>query len=212
MEIPRFWNRTLLAVVLGCSAAGPSVAQERRSAAGSPASAATALPSAALQAAPQAEASPAAQTTDAKPDAALRHGSLRRPESLAELAARAQRERRPVVVLFSREGCGWCEAIRREQLGHLAREAQARGVLVVEFDLADARAFRPPASNERGEGWASEDSPAALARRLGIRVAPTVAFLGRGGELAERLVGYGSPDFYGAYLDERIAQARSAIR
>ena len=210
MEIPKFWNSTLLAVVLACCAAGPAAAQEKRPA--GPSAAPMAAPQAAPQAAPREAARQAEAQAARSPGAAPRHGSLPRPESLAELAARAQRERRPVVALFSREGCGWCEAIRREQLAHLAREAQARGVLVVEFDLADARPFSPPAPRERSEDWASEESPAALARRLGIRVAPTVAFLGRGGELAERLVGYGSPDFYGAYLDQRIDQARGAIR
>lgn len=199
MEIPEIWNTRLLALVLAFGAAGASVAQERRP---PPATSAT-----------QASATQEASAPAASPAEARRHGSaLERPQSLAALAARARAEGRPVVALFSREGCGWCEAIRREQLGHLAREAQARGVLVVEFDLADARPFRPAAGPGRAEGWAAEESPAALARRLGIRVAPTVAFLGAGGELAERLVGYGSPDFYGAYLDERIARARGAMR
>jgi hypothetical protein len=42
-------------------------------------------------------------------------------------------------------------------------------------------------------------------------VSPTVVFLGPRGELAERLVGYPSADFYNAYLDDRIARARAAI-
>ncbi|MGH8605125.1 MAG: hypothetical protein ACREXR_20760, partial [Gammaproteobacteria bacterium] len=41
---------------------------------------------------------------------------------------------------------------------------------------------------------------------------PTVLFLGKQGqELAERLVGVAVPDFYGAYLDERLATARKAL-
>jgi hypothetical protein len=43
-------------------------------------------------------------------------------------------------------------------------------------------------------------------------MAPTVLFMGPEGEIAERLVGYGSPDFYGAYLEQRIAQAHASIR
>jgi hypothetical protein len=130
-----------------------------------------------------------------------------------------------VVALFSTAGCGWCDALRAAELRHLAREADARGVLVVEFDLADGRPFRAdasagskdrhaqlrPAVEPATAGWTRAESPAALARRLGIRVAPTVAFLGPQGGVAEPLVGYGSPDFYGAYLDERIAQAREAL-
>ena len=41
---------------------------------------------------------------------------------------------------------------------------------------------------------------------------PTVLFLGvQGKTLAERLVGIAVPDFYGAYLEERLATARQAL-
>lgn len=136
------------------------------------------------------------------------HGKLPRPGSLGALRDLAERERRPIVALFSLAGCGHCEAIRREQLLHLARDSDARGVLVVEFDIADDRPFAAPGG--AGAEWSGAPSPAALARRLGVRVAPTLAFLGPRGELAPQLVGYGSPDFFGAYLDERIEQARAA--
>ncbi len=46
-----------------------------------------------------------------------------------------------------------------------------------------------------------------------VRLAPTVLFLDpQGQELAERLRGIASVDFYGAYLDERLALARQALR
>jgi hypothetical protein len=41
---------------------------------------------------------------------------------------------------------------------------------------------------------------------------PTVLFLGpQGQELAERLAGAGIPDFYGAYLEQRLDTARKAL-
>jgi len=141
--------------------------------------------------------------------------SLARPRSLAPLRARALATGEPVVAMFSRVDCPWCEVLRREQLVHLAREAGTRRVQVVEFDLADARAFseRPgaPAAAD-GSAWWEAASPAALGRALNIRVTPTVAFFGPSGELTERLVGYPSRDFYGAYLDERIRLAQEALR
>ena len=100
--------------------------------------------------------------------------------------------------------------MRRDQLSHLAREAPARGVRVVEFDVGDTRKFSPGPSREGGPGAAA--SGADLADRLGVRVTPTVVFLGPRGELADRLIGYSSRDFYGAYLDERIELARTALR
>ena len=52
----------------------------------------------------------------------------------------------------------------------------------------------------------------AQVRAWGVRMAPTVLFFGRGGiEVAERLVGAGMPDFYGAYLEERLTTARNAL-
>ena len=130
--------------------------------------------------------------------------------SLSLLLAQAATRGEPVVVMFSRVDCVWCEALRRDQISHLAKAAPARGVRVVEFDLGDAREFAPGPTKDGGPGAAS--SGADLARRLGVRLAPTVVFLGPRGELAERLVGYPSRDFYGAYLDERIEQARTALR
>ncbi|HPW31218.1 MAG TPA: hypothetical protein PLL01_17685, partial [Rhodoferax sp.] len=46
-----------------------------------------------------------------------------------------------------------------------------------------------------------------------VTIAPTVLFFGpRGKEIAPRMEGGYIADFYGAYLDQRIEQARSAIK
>jgi thioredoxin-related protein len=162
---------------------------------------------------------PALRHAHAQPD----QRALPQPDSLATLVRRADRERKPIVALFSQKGCPYCEAIRREQLVHLAREQDQRGVIVAEFDIADRRTF---AASERGSppaaesarsaasaktAWLAAGSPEALARAFDVRLAPTVVFLGPRGELAERLIGYTSRDFYGAYLDDRIEAARAAI-
>ena len=55
--------------------------------------------------------------------------------------------------------------------------------------------------------------PADQARAWKARFAPTVLFLGPNGqELAERLVGVAVPDFYGSYLEARLAQARARLK
>ncbi len=112
----------------------------------------------------------------------------------------AERDALVVVALFSVPGCPYCEVVRRNYLRHL--EGAVPGVRVAEYGIADSRAFKRPGSAD------APKSPAALAKSLGIRFSPTVAFLGdENRELAERLVGYSSPDFYGAYLDARIGSA-----
>jgi hypothetical protein len=53
---------------------------------------------------------------------------------------------------------------------------------------------------------------AAFARAAHVRLVPTIAFVGAGGKaLAEPLIGLTLPDFYLAYLERRIDQARALI-
>ena len=159
----------------------------------------------ALAACPMVSASPSVS-----PRRETEPATLPGTSSLTLLIGQAAARGEPVVVMFSRVDCVWCAALRRDQLSHLAREAPARGVRVVEFDVGDTRKFSPGPSREGGPGAAA--SGADLADRLGVRVTPTVVFLRPRGELADRLVGYSSRDFYGAYLDERIERARAALR
>lgn len=138
------------------------------------------------------------------------HDALPRPGSWSALLAESRASGRPVVALFSTRGCAWCDLLRRDHLRHLARDAKAAGVIVVEFDMFDRRPFGGAAA--AGSAYLESGSPAELARTLGIRVAPTVVFLGPEGEIAERLIGYQSADFYGAYLSDRIADASAALK
>lgn len=147
----------------------------------------------------------------AMPLAALAQVSpLERPPSLEPLLEMAARQGQPIVVMFSTVGCAWCNRLRNEQLRGLAAEAPARSIQVVEFDLKDDRAFEV-GERRIGGSLAGVRSPRALAVQLDVRFAPTVVFLGPDGEIAERIVGYGSPDFYWAYLEQRIRQARARI-
>ncbi|MDE2048218.1 MAG: thioredoxin fold domain-containing protein [Betaproteobacteria bacterium] len=116
-------------------------------------------------------------------------------------AAQAARARgQPVVLLVSLHDCAYCERVRRDEL--LPR--QRDGLLAWQIDLKSSEAI------VGFEG--APVSQAELARRLNVRLAPTVLFLdARGEPVAEPLVGAGLPDFYGAYLDERLAQSRRAL-
>ena len=149
--------------------------------------------------------------------------SLPSPRALRPLLQIAADEKLPLIVFFSLKGCAWCERLRREQLLGMLPGIAARGIQLIEFDMQDTRHFdeTPALVNERQAATtasktiqspiSSSQSAAALAQQLKVRVAPTVVFLGPQGEIAERLVGYNSPDFYSAYLDERIEQARAAL-
>ena len=117
----------------------------------------------------------------------------------SELGA-ALLQRKALVALVSLEGCPYCELVRRNYLVHL----RAQGQPVVQLEMARDL----PLVGFDGQAA----THAALVRAWKVKVAPTVLFFGRGGvELAERLAGVAVPDFYGAYLDQRIAQANRSV-
>ena len=122
--------------------------------------------------------------------------------SLRDELALALKGGNPLVVLVSLEGCPFCRTAREHYLSPM-REQQA--LPVVQVDMRSPRALRNFTS-----AAATQDQ---MVRAWGVTIAPTVLFFGRGGvEVAERLTGGYIPDFYGAYLDERLAHARKALK
>ncbi|HQD15829.1 MAG TPA: hypothetical protein PLY54_10295 [Ottowia sp.] len=120
--------------------------------------------------------------------------------SLPDELARALKARQPLVVMVSLHRCPWCEEVRNNYLAPM--RAQER-LPVVQVDMLSPRQTR----DLQGTLTTHE----ALVRAWDVKVAPTVLFLGpQGREVADRLVG-GSPDFYSAYLDRRLALAREAV-
>lgn len=118
-----------------------------------------------------------------------------------ELAAALARHQ-PLVLMVSLDGCAYCHIVRDHYLAPLH---QQQGLPVVQVDMRSRRALKDV------DGHPIVHDEFVRARR--VTVAPTVLFLGPNGEeLAERLVGGSIPDFYGAYLDQRLAQARARLR
>ncbi|WP_236581781.1 thioredoxin fold domain-containing protein [Hydrogenophaga sp. BPS33] len=109
----------------------------------------------------------------------------------------------PLVVMTSLEGCPYCAIVRGHYLLPMRREGK---VHAVEVDVLDRK------SNLQGfDGQMT--TPAEQARAWKARFTPTVLFFGPDGrELAERLVGIAVPDFYGEYLEARLAEARRKLR
>lgn len=121
--------------------------------------------------------------------------------ALSDQLAAALLRGNPLVVMVSLPGCPFCKVVRES---HLAPMQAGQGLPVVQVDMQSKRLLRDfngvSTTHERQiDNWA-------------IRIAPTVLFFGRAGvEVAQRLVGGMLPDFYGAYLDQRLETARKVI-
>jgi thioredoxin-related protein len=137
--------------------------------------------------------------------AALLHAkdtALPVPGSLPQTAIAARAKGYPLVLLISLPGCVYCELVRRSYLMPLLPEA---GVQAWQLDVTN--------TSTPLIGFDGKSTTAALqAKAWQATFTPTVLFLGsQGQELAERLVGIAVPDFFGAFLDERLAAARKIV-
>jgi len=135
----------------------------------------------------------------AAPDASER--LLPSSSDLQQDLAAALARREPLLVMATLHGCPFCRVVREHHLLPLQRA----GAWVTQIHFLAREPLRDASGAQTTHG--------ALVRQLGIEVAPTVLFYGAGArEVAERLAGSSIPDFYGAYLEDRLARARAAVR
>jgi len=120
--------------------------------------------------------------------------------SLPDELAAALRQRQPLLVMASLEGCVYCKIARQSHLLPMFRLGQP----IVQIDLRSAAPVRDFAGQ-----MSTHDE---LTRRWKIVITPTLLFFGPGGrEVAERMEGAYQPDFYGPYLEDRLALARQRL-
>lgn len=121
-------------------------------------------------------------------------------------AEQAWRGNKPLIILFSRRDCAYCETVRRNYLKPLASDPRHQNRIVVRQINQDSAAAL---TDFRGE----TTTHARFASSEKIKLVPVVAFYGRdGARLAEPLIGTGLPDFYQSYLDEAIEKSALALR
>jgi thioredoxin-related protein len=114
----------------------------------------------------------------------------------AQVAAQYQQ---PLLLFFTLADCPFCAGARREYIGPMAHNPQESARALYREIPIEATLI-----GFDGTPLAARD----LAARLGVTIFPTVVLVdGQGRALAPLLAGYTSPDFYGAYLEDRIAAA-----
>ena len=121
--------------------------------------------------------------------------------SLQDELENALKVKEPLIVMASLAGCPYCRMARNSYLGPM----QKQGFPIVQVDMR---------SDLQVKGFTGQiQTHDQLIKQWRVSIAPTLLFFGpKGQELVDRMEGGFLPDFYGAYLDERIAMARRALR
>lgn len=108
----------------------------------------------------------------------------------------------PLLVFVSLDNCPFCKIAKNNYLVPLMNE---QSVPIVQVNFRHTT----PVVDWHGKTLSQEQ----LIRAWNVKVAPTVLFLGKDGrEIAPRLVGGSTSDFYGAYLQERVEQSIKALK
>ncbi len=137
------------------------------------------------------------------------------PVAAAELSAahdlradaeRARRERAPLLLFYSSYGCPFCREMEEHYLKPLQADPAWAGKITIRVIHIDSERSLTGFNGERTDHG-------AFARARGVRFTPTLQFLGADGrELAPRMIGISTRDFFWGYLEESIAAAISRLR
>jgi thioredoxin-related protein len=119
-------------------------------------------------------------------------------------AAAAARQHQPLLLFFTLADCPYCERVRREYLGPMSRDADAaKRALIRELPIESSLTGFDGAPHSAHE----------IAALYNVSLFPTVVLVdARGARIADLLVGFSSPDFYGGLLDGRIDSANEKIK
>ncbi|PKO86350.1 MAG: hypothetical protein CVU18_15465 [Betaproteobacteria bacterium HGW-Betaproteobacteria-12] len=137
--------------------------------------------------------------------ASVQAADLPAAANLRSEAAAAARHGQPLVILYSRSDCRYCDSVRQDYLQPLQESAAHRGIVIRQINQDSARPLR----DFRGQAA----THAGIAGGAKIKLVPVVAFYGPDGEqLAPPIVGARLADFYQSYLDAALAQSAQALR
>lgn len=107
----------------------------------------------------------------------------------------AARAHRPLVLFFTLPGCRYCADVRQRYMLPLVRQGQ----LVREVEIGSATPV---------DGLPGTPTQDAVARKFGVRAAPTVILVdAQGRPLADPIIGGDVAGMYGGYLDNAFERA-----
>lgn len=132
--------------------------------------------------------------------------SLKEVDDFKSLREQMQTQTLPLLLVFRADYCGYCRQLEQEHLIPMEKSGEyATRILIRRFSVDKAETV----TDFQGQTLSAE----AFTARYQASLTPTVVFLNaEGQQVAEPLLGYNSPDYYGAYLEKAITQAQQAVQ
>ncbi|MGD8784829.1 MAG: thioredoxin fold domain-containing protein [Thioalkalispiraceae bacterium] len=113
---------------------------------------------------------------------------------------------KPILIMFSMEGCGYCQFVEEEHLKPMLRNQQYMQKVIIRKIMTDSY-------DQLVDFDGSKISAMDLAMRYRANVTPTVVFLNhQGKQLSKRILGVQNTEFYGGELDNGLEVSLHKIR
>jgi thioredoxin-related protein len=136
----------------------------------------------------------------------LPYVKVREVANLQAVGEEARARQLPILVMFSIRECPYCDVVREEFLKPMLRSGDYVDRVIMLELYSDSHA---QLRDFNGELISADE----LIHRYQAGFAPTLVFLdSQGKELAERLIGITTRDFYGGYLDDAIDESLQRVR
>ena len=121
-------------------------------------------------------------------------------------AYQATRQRLPILLAFSAIDCSYCEQLEEDFLEPILLSGDySDRIIVRKLHLDDG--------SQVVDFGGTKKAATALSDHYRVFVTPTILFLdAQGNEIAQRMVGYNTPELFGGYLDDCILTALYTLR
>ncbi len=131
--------------------------------------------------------------------------SLQRGTDFSQLAKDMSANTQPLILVFDAEHCHYCARLQADHLDPMSVSEDYQHVLLRSLEFEGDTVV----TDFDGQVITARE----FSRRYRVRLTPTLLFLNaEGEEIAERLLGYNTPELYGAYLDRAIERAVARMR
>lgn len=131
---------------------------------------------------------------------------LQEVTDLRQLAREMQQKKLPLLLAFEAEHCGYCQRLKAEHLQPMNNNDDYAERVIIRTVQID--------SNQTITGYDGKTiSGAQLSKDYQAYLTPTMLFLDENGEeVADRMLGYNTPDYFGYYLDQAIDSAKEKMQ
>jgi len=132
--------------------------------------------------------------------------NLPQADDFALLALQSNQQKLPILIMYAAETCEYCERLEDEILAPMYRSGQFDNRIIIRKVMIDS-------INDIRDFDGNLVHADNFAYKRGVQVTPTLQFVdARGEQLAPEMIGYNTPEFYSAYIENAIDKSQNAIK